>query len=100
MARSSRGAHFIYIICYLRPVSTGRSSVFGFKMASTMVADIDWLVGWMVFGAPTFVIWHHSLIHSSDLAPLINSQLVLVSSKCKLRIFHRLHEIRGIIVPI
>ena len=40
----------------------------------------QWLVGWLVSGAPTFVIWHHSLIHSRDLAPLINSVLVLVSS--------------------
>ena len=39
-----------------------------------------WLVGWLVSGAPTFVIWHHSLIHSHDLAPLIKSVLVLVSS--------------------
>ena len=34
-------------------------------------------VGWLVSGAPTFVIWHHLLIHSHDLAPLINSVLVL-----------------------
>ena len=38
------------------------------------------LVGWLVTGAPTFVIWHHSLIHIRDLAPLINIALVLVSS--------------------
>ena len=24
------------------------------------------MVGWLVSGAPTFVIWHHSLIDSSD----------------------------------
>ena len=44
------------------------------------MSDDDWLVGWLVSGAPTFVIWHHSLIHSRDLAPLIKSVLVLVSS--------------------
>ena len=46
-----------------------------------------WLVGWLVSGARTFVIWHHSLIHSSDFAPLINSQLVLVSS-AKVKAFY------------
>ena len=46
-----------------------------------------WLVGWLVTGAPTFVIWHHSLIQSRDLAPLINTVLVLVSS-AKMKTFH------------
>ena len=46
-----------------------------------------WLVGWLVTGAPTFVIWHHSLIQSRDLAPLINIVLVLVSS-AKMKTFH------------
>ena len=23
---------------------------------------VGWLVGWLIFGAPTLVIWHHSLI--------------------------------------
>ena len=45
------------------------------------------LVGWLVSGAPTFVIWHHSLNHSRDLAPLIKSVLVLVSS-AKVRAFY------------
>ena len=45
------------------------------------------LVGWLVSGAPTFVIWHHSSIHSSDLAPPINSELVLVSS-AKVKAFY------------
>ena len=39
-----------------------------------------WLLGWLVSGAPTFAIWHHSLIQSRDLTPLINSVLVLVTS--------------------
>ena len=38
-------------------------------------------VGWLVSGALTFVIWHHSLIHSRDLAPLIIS--TSTSIKCK-----------------
>ena len=46
----------------------------------TVTYCYGWLVGWLVSGAPTFVIWHHSLIHSRDLAPLVNSVLVLVSS--------------------
>ena len=46
-----------------------------------------WLVGWLVSGVPTFVIWHHSLIHSRDLAPLINSVLVLVTS-AKVKAFY------------
>ena len=48
---------------------------------------VGWLVGWLVTGAPTFVIWHHSLIQSRDLAPLINTVLVLVSS-AKMKTFH------------
>ena len=41
---------------------------------------VGWLVGWLVSGAPTFMIRHHSFIHSLDLAPLIYSVLVPVSS--------------------
>ena len=26
------------------------------------LTGIGWLVGWLIFGAPTLVIWHHSLI--------------------------------------
>ena len=44
-------------------------------------------VGWLISGAPTFVIWHNSLIHSSELVPLINSGLVLVSS-AKVKVFY------------
>ena len=41
----------------------------------------------LVSGAPTFVIWHHSLIHSRYLAPLINSVLEIVSS-AKVKAFY------------
>ena len=53
----------------------------------SFVSKHGWLIGWLVTGAPTFVIWHHSLIQSRDLAPLINTVLVLVSS-AKMKTFH------------
>ena len=48
-------------------------------------------VGWLVSGAPTFVIWHDSLIHSSDFAPFINSGLVLVSI-AKVKVFYAIDK--------
>ena len=44
---------------------------------SVRMSDDDWLVGWLVSGAPTFVIWHHSLI----------KVLILVSS-AKVKAFY------------
>ena len=58
-------------------------------LSGNVIVSVGWLVGWLVTGAPTFVIWHHSLIQSRDLAPLNNSVLVLVSS-AKMKAFHEI----------
>ena len=59
------------------------------KLENTKSKLVGWLVGWLVSGAPTFVIWHHSLIHSCDLAPLINYELILILvSSAKVKAFY------------
>ena len=40
-------------------VTTQSDSVMSVNMVNRLVG---WLVGWFDSGAPTFVIWHHSLI--------------------------------------
>ena len=43
---------------------------------------VGWLVGWLLSGAPTLLYWHHSLIHSHNLAPLINLVSKAASAIC------------------
>ena len=48
------------------------------KQIIMTLLQLGWLIDCLVSGAPNFVIWHHSLIHYHNLAPLIKSVLILV----------------------